>query len=90
MKKGKQYANRKIRHKLKNPNVDISNGSYYKSLGLDTWCLYEFKHHQTLHDVIAEYESHQKGMINGRHSYRKYESTLKEEIIWWKSSYLRK
>lgn len=90
MKRGKQYANRKIRHKLKNPNVDISNGGYYKSLGLDKWDLYEFKHHQTLQDIITEYESRQKGIINGHHSYRTCESTLEEEIIWWKNSYLRK
>lgn len=90
MKKGKQVANRKIRRKLKNPNIDVSNGSYYKCLGLNRWDLYEYKHYWTLDDVITEYESRQKGMINGYHSYRIYKSTLEKEIIWWKNSYLRK
>lgn len=90
MKAGKRYANRKIRRKLKNPNVDISNGRYYKYLGVDSWDLYEYKHYRTLRDVIVEYESRQKGLVNGRHSYRKCESTLEEEINWWKSSYVRK
>lgn len=90
MKKGKQYANRKVRRKLKNLNIDVSNGCYYKCLGLDRWDLYEYKHHQTLDDIITEYESRQKGLVNGRHSYRKCEPTLEEEINWWKSSYVRK
>lgn len=90
MKKGKQVANRKVRRKLKNPNIDVSNGCYYKCLGLDRWDLYEYKHHQTLNDVIIEYESRQKGLVNGRHSYRKYEPTLEEAIQDWKKSYVRK
>ncbi len=31
-----------------------------------------------------------KGLVNEHHSYRKCESTLEEEINWWKSSYVRK
>lgn len=50
----------------------------------------DIKHKQTLDDVITEYESRQKGSVNGRHSYRKCEPTLEEEINWWKSSYVRK
>lgn len=91
MKKGKQQSNRKIRRKLKDISIDIPNrGRYYKYLGLNKWDLYEYKHHQTLDDVITEYESRQKGLVNGRHSYRKCEPTLEEEINWWKSSYVRK
>lgn len=90
MKAGKQVSNRKIRRKLKNINLDVGNGRDYLRYGLDRWDLYEYKHHQTLNDVIIEYESRQKGLVNGRHSYRKCESTLEEEINWWKSSYLRK
>lgn len=90
MKKGRQCSNRKIRRKLKNSNIDVGNGRDYKRFGLDKWDLYEYKHHQTLDDVIAEYESRQKGLVNGRHSYRKCEPTLEEEINWWKSSYVRK
>ena len=90
MKAGKQVSNRKIRRKLKNINLDVGNGRDYLRYGLDRWDLYEYKHHQTLNDVIIEYESRQKGLVNGHHSYRKCESTLEEEINWWKSSYVRK
>lgn len=90
MKAGKQVSNRKIRRKLKNINLDVGNGRDYLRYGLDRWDLYEYKHHQTLNDIIIEYESRQKGLVNGRHSYRKCESTLEEEINWWKSSYVRK
>lgn len=90
MKKGKQISNRKIRRKLKNINIDVGNGRDFKRHGLDEWDIYEYKHHQTMKDVINDYESRQKGLVNGRHSYRKCESTLEEEIDWWKSSYLRK
>lgn len=91
MKKGKQQSNRKIRRKLRDISIDIPNrGRYYKYLGLNKWDLYEYKHHQTLDDVITEYESRQKGLVNGRYSYRKCEPTLEEEINWWKSSYVRK
>lgn len=90
MKAGKQVSNRKIRRKLKNINLDVGNGRDYLRYGLDRWDLYEYKHHQTLNDVIIEYESRQKGLVNGRHSYRKCEPTLEEEINWWKSSYVRK
>lgn len=90
MKAGKQVSNRKIRRKLKNINLDVGNGRDYLRYGLDRWDLYEYKHHQTLNDVITKYESRQKGLVNGRHSYRKCEPTLEEEINWWKSSYVRK
>ncbi|MDE6946271.1 MAG: hypothetical protein K2P14_03695 [Anaeroplasmataceae bacterium] len=92
MKRGKQFANRKIRRKLRNPNVDISNGRYYKYLGIDSWNLYEYKHHQTEQDVISEWEARQKRIINGIDSQRLFGANfaLNEEIQFWKSSYLRK
>ena len=65
MKKGKQVANRKIRRKLKNPNIDVGNGSHYKSLGLDSWELWEFKFLETKRDAINRWEHDQKDLTNG-------------------------
>jgi len=65
MKKGKQVANRKIRRKLKNPNIEVSNGRHYKSLGLDSWNLWEFKFLETKQDAIDRWEQDQKDLTNG-------------------------
>ena len=89
MKKGKQVFNRRLRRIYKDTLKDLPNGSYYKRIN-SNYNLYEYKHHQTLKDIVIEYESRQKGLVNGRHSYRKCEPTLEEEINWWKSSYVRK
>lgn len=64
MKKGKQYANRKIRRKLKNYNIEVGNGRHYKSLGLDSWDLWEFKFLETKQDAIDRWEQHQKDLAN--------------------------
>lgn len=65
MKKGKQRANRKIRRKLKDPNVEVGNGRHYKSLGLDSWDLWEFKFLETKQDAIDRWEQDQKDLANG-------------------------
>ena len=65
MKKGKQVANRKIRRKLKNPNIEVSNGRHYKFLGLDSWDLWEFKFLETKQDAIDRWEQDQKDLANG-------------------------
>ena len=65
MKKGKQYANRKIRRKLKDPNVEVGNGHYYKRIGLDSWELWEFKFLETKQDAIDRWEQDQKELANG-------------------------
>ena len=65
MKKGKQVANRKIRKKLKNPNIDVGNGSHYKSLGIDSYDLWEFKFLETKQDAINRWEQDQKDLLNG-------------------------
>lgn len=65
MKKGKQVANRKIRRKLKDPNIEIGNGRHYKSLGLDSWELWEFKFLETKQDAIDRWEQDQKELANG-------------------------
>lgn len=65
MKKGKQVANRKIRRKLKNPNIEVGNGRHYKSLGLDSWELWEFKSLETKQDAIDRWEQDQKELANG-------------------------
>ena len=84
MKKGKQYANRKIRRKLKNPNIDISNGSYYKSLGLDSWDLWEFKSLETKQDAIDQWEKDQKNIANGICTWRTLRDwTLQDQLNSW-------
>ena len=65
MKKGKQYANRKIRKKLKDTNIEVGNGRHYKSLGLDSWYLWEFKFLETKQDAIGRWEQDQKDLANG-------------------------
>lgn len=91
MKKGKQQSNRKIRRKLKNVYVDIpSKGRYYKYLGLNTWDLYEFKHHQTMQDTINDWEKDQIEKQIKWWEFRYYNPTLEEAIQDWKKSYLRK
>ena len=90
MKKGKKYANRKIRRKLKNPDFDISNGRYYKFLGIDTWDLYEYVSYKTEQDAIDEWESEQKMRANGIYSWLYYENTLEEELKEWKKYYKSK
>lgn len=65
MKKGKQVSNRKIRRKLKNPNIEVGNGRHYKSLGLDSWELWEFKFLETKQDAIDRWEQDQKELANG-------------------------
>ena len=65
MKKGKQVANRKIRRKLKDPNIEVGNGGHYKSLGLDSWELWEFKFLETKQDATNRWEQDQKELANG-------------------------
>jgi len=65
MKKGKQVANRKIRRKLKDLNIEVGNGRHYKSLGLDSWELWEFKFLETKQDAIDRWEQDQKDLANG-------------------------
>ena len=65
MKKGKQVANRKIRRKLKDPNIEVGNGRHYKSLGLDSWELWEFNSLETKQDAIDRWEQDQKELANG-------------------------
>ena len=82
MKKGKQFANRKIRRKLKDVTIDISNGNYYRHIGIDRWDLYEFKFYETEKDVINKFN-------RGDWIYRNY-SSIEEALIDWKKSYMRK
>ena len=65
MKKGKQCANRKIRRKSKDPNIEVGNGRHYKSLGLDSWDLWEFRFLETKQDAIDRWEQDQKDLANG-------------------------
>lgn len=94
MKAGKRYANRKIRRKLnRNPELEISNGRYYRHLGLDSWDLWEYQHYMTERDVINRWEIKQKWKASNTCVHRyfyDYDSTLEEDIQDWKKSYVRK
>lgn len=91
MKKGKQYANRKIRRKLKNPNVDVGNGHHYKCLGLDSWDLWEFKFLETKQDAINRWEKDQIGLEYGIRSWRTvHDWSLEDAINDWAKSHKRK
>ena len=91
MKKGKQFSNRKIRRKLKNPNVDIGNGRDYKRLGLDSWDLWEFKFLQTEQDAIDRWERDQIELAYGINNWRtKHEWTLEDQLNDWAKFHRRK
>lgn len=91
MKKGKQVANRKIRRKLKNPDIEVGNGGYYKSLGLDSWDLWEFKFLETKQDAIERYEKEQLEYENGVRSKKlKFEWNLADELNSWAKFHKRK
>lgn len=91
MKKGKQVANRKIRRKLKNPDIEIGNGGYYKSLGLDSWDLWEFKFLETKQDAIDQWEKDQKLIANGVQSWRVLRDwSLEDQLNDWAKFHKRK
>lgn len=91
MKKGKQMSNRKIRRKLKNPNIDVGNGRHYRSLGLDSWDLWEFKFLETKQDAIDRWEKDQVELLHGINSWRsKHEWTLEDQLNDWAKFHKRK
>ena len=91
VKTGKKYSNRKIRRKLKNPNIEVGNGHYYKSLGLDSWNLWEFKIFKTKQDVIDRWEKDQIELNYGINSWRTAHNwSLKDAINNWEKFYRRK
>ena len=91
LKEGKRYNNRKIRRKLKDPNIDVGNGSDYKRFGLDSWDLWEYKSYETKQDAIDKWEQDQIEIANGVSSWKsRYNITLEEAIKYWKLSYKRK
>ena len=88
-KPGKQYANRKIRRKLRDYTIEISNGRYYKHLGVDSWDLWEFKFHETRKKVISKWESEQLERANNVLKWKRT-FTLEEIINDWEKYYIRK
>lgn len=91
MKKGKQYANRKIRRKLKDPNIEVGNGRHYKSLGIDSWDLWEFKFLETKQDAINDWEESQARLANGVQSWKAlHDWSLEDAINDWAKFHKRK
>lgn len=91
MKRGKQLFNRKLRRKYKDVSKDLLNGNYYRKVN-NNYELYEYKHHQTFQDTVADWERDQIEKANGIRWWRSchYNPTLEEAIEDWKKSYLRK
>lgn len=52
--------------------------------------LYEYKYHQTLNELITEWEKEQQEKRNNINCWRRYNPTLTEAINDWKKSFLRK
>lgn len=91
MKKGRQMSNRKIRRKLKNPNIDVGNGKNYRAFGLDSWDLWEFKFLETKQDAIDRWEKDQIELSYGINSWRsKHEWTLEDQLNDWAKFHKRK
>lgn len=91
MKAGKQISNRKIRRKLKNPNIEVGNGRHYRSLGLDSWDLWEFKFLETKQDAIDRWEKDQVELLYGISSWRsKHKWALEDAINDWAKFHKRK
>ena len=91
MKKGKQISNRKIRRKLKDPNIDVGNGKHYRAFGLNSWDLWEFKFLETKQDAIDRWEKDQIELLYGINSWRsKHEWTLEDAINDWAKFHKRK
>ena len=91
MKKGKQMSNRKIRRKLKNPNIYVGNGRHYRTYGLDSWDLWEFKFLETKQDAIDRWEKDQVELLHGINSWRsKHEWTLEDQLNDWAKFHKRK
>lgn len=91
MKKGKQVANRKIRRKLKNPNIEVGDGRHYKSLGIDSWDLWEFKFLETKQDAIEQWETEQKLIANNIQSWKTLKNwSLDDQLNNWAKFHKRK
>lgn len=91
MKKGKQVANRKIRRKLKNLNIEVGNGRHYKSLGIDSWDLWEFKFLETKQDAIEQWETEQKLIANNIQSWKTLKDwSLDDQLNNWAKFHKRK
>lgn len=92
MKKGKQLSNRKIRRKLKNPNIEVGNGRHYRSLGLDSWDIWEYKFLETKQDAINRWEKDQLELVNGVKTYRRtlHNWTLEDQLNDWAKFHKRK
>ena len=92
MKKGKQLSNRKIRRKLKNPNIEVGNGRHYRSLGLNSWDIWEYKFLETKQDAINRWEKDQIELANGVKTYRRtlHNWTLEDQLNDWAKFHKRK
>ena len=91
MKKGKQIANRKIRRKLKDLDIEVGNGRHYKSLGIDSWDLWEFRFLETKQDAIEQWETEQKLIANNIQSWKTLKDwSLDDQLNNWAKFHKRK
>lgn len=91
MKKGKQFSNRKIRRKLKNPTIEVGNGRHFRCYGLDSWDLWEFKFLETKQDAINRWEKDQIETEYGIRGWRTvHDWSLEDAINDWAKFHKRK
>lgn len=91
MKKGKQFSNRKIRRKLKDPTIEVGNGGHFRCYGLDSWDLWEFKFLETKQDAINRWEKDQIETEYGIRGWRTvHDWSLEDAINDWAKFHKRK
>lgn len=89
-KDGKKCANRKVRRTLKNLEVGCPKGNYYKSFGLDTYDIVEYRSYQTKEDARKEWNESKTLYLNGTTTWKSefYGAFTEEEALnLWKQSY---
>lgn len=86
---GKGQANRRIRRLP--ITEDIPNGRAYKNYYC-SWDICDYKCIEFKSDIIKKWYATQKDRANGVHNYTNCadESTLEEELVLWKKSYINK
>ncbi len=84
----KDYANRKLRRKLKEQEYIIANGNCYRKVTC-SWLICDYKFYVPREKFIKRWEEDDKQVNNGTKRYG-YHLPLEEAIIEWEKVYLNK